>query len=238
MAELTGKAVSELPAATTIGDSDLLALSQSGASKKITPPILLTGVMKSRSSITTAPSSVDEIMSYLQGVYRVGISGSQSIFPANYGLLEIIICDSYGMARFTQINSSMSKIWTRLWNRNDNTWYDSTWINVVGVYTPINSTINFRSNVSSTSSFETCQTENGVAVLKLFLTSSTDIASADVVIASGLPRPSKQFQIIANSTDGVVYRFVVNTSGELHKWYGNAMPSGTNFAIDTTYFTA
>lgn len=238
MAELTGKAVSELPAATTIGDSDLLALSQDGASKKITPPILLTGVMKSRSSITTAPSSVDAIMSYLPGAYRVGISGSQSVFPANYGLLEIIIGDSYGLARFTEVNSSTSKIWTRLWNRSTSTWYNSGWINVVGAQTPVSSTISFRNNVSSYSSFETCQTENGVAVVKLFLTASSDIASADVIVASGLPHPSKQFQIITNSTDGDVYRFVLNTSGELHKWYGNSMPSGTNFAIDTTYFTA
>ena len=44
MAELTGKAISELPAATSIGDSDLLALSQNGASKKVTPPVLLSGV--------------------------------------------------------------------------------------------------------------------------------------------------------------------------------------------------
>lgn len=238
MAELTGKAVSELPAATTIGDSDLLALSQGGASKKITPPILLTGVMKSRSAITTAPSSADAIMSYLPGVYRVGISGSQSVFPANYGLLEIIISDSYGLARFTQVNSSTSKIWTRSWNRSTSNWYDSGWINVVGAQTPVSSTISFRNNVSSNSSFETCQTENGVAVVKLFLTASSDIASADVIVASGLPHPSKQFQIITNSTDGDVYRFVLNTSGELHKWYGNSMPSGTNFAIDTTYFTA
>ena len=44
MAELTGKAVSELPAATTINDSDLLAISQNGASKKITPSVLLSEV--------------------------------------------------------------------------------------------------------------------------------------------------------------------------------------------------
>ena len=44
MAELTGKAISELPAATTIGNSDLLAISQNGASKKITPPVLLSVV--------------------------------------------------------------------------------------------------------------------------------------------------------------------------------------------------
>lgn len=127
MAELTGKAVSELPAATTIGDSDLLALSQGGASKKITPPVLLTGVQKTRTDITTAPSSVDKLMSYLPGAYRVGISGTQSIFPTGYGILEIVHGGgSYGLARFTPA-SSTNLTWTRLWNTYSSTWYDTSW---------------------------------------------------------------------------------------------------------------
>lgn len=36
MAELTGKAVSELPEATSVQDSDLFAVSQNGSSKKMT----------------------------------------------------------------------------------------------------------------------------------------------------------------------------------------------------------
>ena len=43
MATLTGKAVSELPAATAANDADLFAISQSGASKKITKSALLGG---------------------------------------------------------------------------------------------------------------------------------------------------------------------------------------------------
>lgn len=41
MAELTGKAVSELPEATNVQDSDLLAISQDAASKKVTVETLL-----------------------------------------------------------------------------------------------------------------------------------------------------------------------------------------------------
>lgn len=41
MAELTGKAVSELPAATTAQKADLIAVSQSGASKKMTLETLM-----------------------------------------------------------------------------------------------------------------------------------------------------------------------------------------------------
>lgn len=128
MAELTGKAISELPAATSIGDSDLLTLSQGGASKKITPPVLLTGVQKTRTDITTAPSSVDELMSYLPGAYRIAISGSQSIFPTGYGILEIVHGGrSYGLARFTPVSSTVYLAWTRLWNKYNSTWYDTSW---------------------------------------------------------------------------------------------------------------
>lgn len=138
MAELTGKAISELPAATTIGDSDLLALSQGGASKKITPSVLLTGVQKTRADITTAPSSIDALMSYLPGAYRVGISSSQSVFPDGYGILEIIHAGVvYGLARFTKIDSAETISWTREWNRTNSTWYDSAWKSDVAYPVPI-----------------------------------------------------------------------------------------------------
>lgn len=41
MAELTGKAISELPSASSAGSADYFALSQNGASKKITAPDIL-----------------------------------------------------------------------------------------------------------------------------------------------------------------------------------------------------
>lgn len=44
MAELTGKAVSELPAASYVGNADLLAISQNGASKKATKQTLLSEI--------------------------------------------------------------------------------------------------------------------------------------------------------------------------------------------------
>lgn len=45
MAELTGRAVSELTAATSLGDSDLFALSQGGSSKKLPASVLKASVL-------------------------------------------------------------------------------------------------------------------------------------------------------------------------------------------------
>lgn len=235
MAELTGKAISELPAATTIGDSDLLALSQSGASKKITPPILLTGVMKSRSSITTAPSSVDEIMSYLQGVYRVGISVSQSIFPANYGLLEIIISDVYGLARFTQVNTSTSKIWTRSWNRNDNTWYETAWINVVGADTTITNTIaNVVTPASGCTISSVQYAQYGkIAMLNLILQKNTAVSSGSTVVATIVSGKRPAIRAIAEVLNNSIYAASVGTNGEV--LLSGAITAGSNLQILATY---
>lgn len=85
MAELTGKAISELPAATTIGNSDLLALSQNGASKKITPPVLLSVVESKISGLNSSlatyvrPNLLDNWY-FVRGSGSVGAYGS---FPVN-----------------------------------------------------------------------------------------------------------------------------------------------------------
>lgn len=84
-----------------------------------------------QTAITTAPSSDTAIMSYKTGFYRVGISGTQSIFPANYGVLEIIRSDTYGLARFTKVNSTTPGIWIRSFNTNTSTWYENEWKVVV-----------------------------------------------------------------------------------------------------------
>ena len=84
MAELTGKAISELPAATTINDTDLLAISQNGASKKITPPVLLSGVEGEISGLSGSlatyvrPNLLDNWY-FIRGVQQTGVAS----FPIN-----------------------------------------------------------------------------------------------------------------------------------------------------------
>lgn len=50
MAELTGKAVSELPEATNLQDSDLLAISQNATSKKVTVKTLKKSFLPNRTN--------------------------------------------------------------------------------------------------------------------------------------------------------------------------------------------
>lgn len=84
MAELTGKAISELPAAPTINDTDLLILSQNGASKKVTPPVLLSGVESEisglRGSLATyvRPNLLDNWY-FIRGAAQTGVAS----FPIN-----------------------------------------------------------------------------------------------------------------------------------------------------------
>ena len=84
MAELTGKAISELPAATTINDTDLLAISQNGASKKVTPPVLLSGVEGEISGLSGSlatyvrPNLLDNWY-FIRGVAQTGVAS----FPIN-----------------------------------------------------------------------------------------------------------------------------------------------------------
>lgn len=84
MAELTGKAISELPAATTINDTDLLAISQNGASKKITPPILMSGVESEISGLSGSlatyvrPNLLDNWY-FIRGAAQTGVAS----FPIN-----------------------------------------------------------------------------------------------------------------------------------------------------------
>lgn len=53
MAELTGKAISELPESTTVADSALIAVSQSGASRKMTLGTLLGNLLKNTGGTAT-----------------------------------------------------------------------------------------------------------------------------------------------------------------------------------------
>lgn len=63
MAELTGKAVSELPEATKVNDADLLAISQYGSSKKATKQTLLADVTNPQ--FTLASDSVSDLFQFV-----------------------------------------------------------------------------------------------------------------------------------------------------------------------------
>lgn len=82
MAELTGKAISELPAATTINDTDLLALSQNGASKKITPPVLLSLVEGKISGLSGSLATYVR-PNLLDNWYFAGNGSQNGNFPIN-----------------------------------------------------------------------------------------------------------------------------------------------------------
>lgn len=107
MAELTGKAISELPAATTINDTDLLALSQNGASKKITPPVLLSSVEGEISGLSGSlatyvrPNLLDNWY-FIRGVAQTGVAsfpinqrGQNSYSGARYGI-DRWVCGNVG----------------------------------------------------------------------------------------------------------------------------------------------
>lgn len=80
-----------------------------------------------QTTITTAPSSADVLMTYSSGTYRISISGSQTVFPGSYGILEVITAADYGMLRFTKANSTETKLYVRTYNTVSRTWYDSDW---------------------------------------------------------------------------------------------------------------
>lgn len=112
MAELTGKAISELPAATSIGDSDLIAISQNGESKKITPPVLLAGVESEISGLNSSLSTYVR-QNLLDNWYFVG-GGSQAgagIFPINQRGQTSYTNSGYGIDRWKQqtfVNSTLT----------------------------------------------------------------------------------------------------------------------------------
>lgn len=83
-----------------------------------------------RGQITTVPSSVNDIMSYQEGHYRVAIGVTQNVFPSRYGILEIIKANAYGLARFTVVSSGLTEaiVFERSWNISNNTWYESDWL--------------------------------------------------------------------------------------------------------------
>lgn len=80
-----------------------------------------------QTTITTTPSSADVLMTYSSGTYRIAVSGSQTVFPGNYGILEVITAADYGMLRFTKANSTDTKLYVRTYNTVSRTWYDSDW---------------------------------------------------------------------------------------------------------------
>lgn len=80
-----------------------------------------------KTTITTTPSSADVLMTYSYGTYRIAVSGSQTVFPGNYGILEVITAADYGMLRFTKANSTDTKLYVRTYNTVSRTWYDSNW---------------------------------------------------------------------------------------------------------------
>lgn len=111
MAELTGKAISELPAATTIGNSDLLALSQNGASKKITPPVLLSRVEGEISGLSGSLATYVR-QNLLDNWYFVG-GGSQSgngVFPINQRGQTSYSAAGYGIDRWYRSTTATGNI--------------------------------------------------------------------------------------------------------------------------------
>ena len=79
-------------------------------------------------SVTSAPSSDTAILDYDMGCYRIALSAASTYLPNRYGVLEIIHAASYGVARFTMVNSSSPKTYFRTFNVTNKTWYDSEWI--------------------------------------------------------------------------------------------------------------
>jgi len=111
MAELTGKAISELPAATTIGNSDLIALSQNGESKKITPSVLLSGVESEISGLNSLLSTYVR-PNLLDNWYFVG-GGSQlgdGVFPINQRGQTSYSGAGYYIDRWTNINMTSANM--------------------------------------------------------------------------------------------------------------------------------
>lgn len=109
MAELTGKAISELPAATTINDTDLLAISQNGASKKITPPVLLSEVKDEISGLSGSlatyvrPNLLDNWY-FIRGKKQTDIVS----FPVNQRRQNSYIGNQYGIDRWIGANTNVT----------------------------------------------------------------------------------------------------------------------------------
>lgn len=72
MAELTGKAVSELPEATNVQNSDLLAISQNATSKKVTVETLLESNNTYSSTVVSKASGIATGTLDNNNCYKVG----------------------------------------------------------------------------------------------------------------------------------------------------------------------
>lgn len=84
-----------------------------------------------RGVITSNPSSADALMGYSAGAYRIAGVADTSIFPARYGVLEVLRAQDYGLCRFTAINNTNAgQVWRRSFNTSDNTWYESSWVQI------------------------------------------------------------------------------------------------------------
>ena len=76
------------------------------------------------------PSSVNDLMSLNPGHYSVNVSSS-SVFPSQYGVLEVVKGNNYGIVRFTKVNASTPAMWLRSWNMSSGSWYESGWVKAI-----------------------------------------------------------------------------------------------------------
>lgn len=203
MAELTGKAISELPAATTINDTDLLALSQNGASKKITPPVLLSGV---ESEISGLNSSLATYVrpNLLDNWYFVG-GGSQrgdGVFPINQRG-QASYTNGWSIDRWqipSTINMTLSLSGITITNTNATTRYSAL--------QPLNSLNNLR----------------GKTVTGSILLAGGTLYSGSVSIPSDVPSSTTNIPIVAvgswaelrleNRSDGIIKMSITMTASQ------------------------
>ena len=74
--------------------------------------------------IETNPSSLEAIQAYDVGIYRVTVPDA-TIFPARFGILEILKGEQYSMARFSNVNSSAPTVWRVQWYTSSGDWYQN-----------------------------------------------------------------------------------------------------------------
>ena len=76
------------------------------------------------------PSSVDVLKSLAPGNYSVNVASS-TVFPSQYGILEVIKGTNYGICRFSKINTSSPAVWHKSWNVGTDSWYDNNWVKAI-----------------------------------------------------------------------------------------------------------
>lgn len=87
MAELTGKAISELPESTTVNNSALVALSENGASKKMTLATLVGNLLKKTGDTMSGPLTIADASIVVQDTrITSGTTPSSDIYGRSYYL--------------------------------------------------------------------------------------------------------------------------------------------------------